>query len=84
MGGYAPESVTSPRRLLLLGGYAPESGAKRTSREAQNAVFSCFWVGICRNGRLFIQKNNGFKTGILGGHAPDYLLQQFYSLLDLK
>jgi len=42
VGGYAPESVTSPRRLLLLGGYAPESGAKRTSRKHKMLFLAVF------------------------------------------
>ncbi|NDV97473.1 hypothetical protein D0T84_21635, partial [Dysgonomonas sp. 521] len=30
------------------------------------------WVDICRNGRFLEPISNGFRTGLLGGDAPDY------------
>ncbi|WP_221413160.1 hypothetical protein, partial [Dysgonomonas sp. 521] len=32
------------------------------------------WVDICRNGRFLEPISNGFRTGLLGGDAPDYAL----------
>lgn len=72
-GGYAPESVASPRLFYPLGGNVPESRGKGSVANSKNAVFSRFWVGICQNGSFCIPYYYGFKTGRIGGDAPDYL-----------